>query len=182
MSPPSWTSLPSPTPSLHSLLSQSTGLSSLGHTASLAGYLFYLWPCICFHAPLSIRPTLSFPQCPQICSLCLRLHCCPANRFISTIFLESIHELIYIFFLFLTYFTLCNRFIHLIRTDSNAFLLWLRSIPLYICTIGSLSINLLLDILGSFHVLAIVNSVQLQRTLGYMFLFQLWFPDCWVIC
>ena len=101
----------------------------------------------------------------------------------SSVHLSRVHiyELIYIFFLFLTYFTLCNRFIHLIRTDSNAFFLWLCSIPLYICTIGSLSIHLLMDILGCIHVLAVVNSVQLQRTLGFLFLFQLWFPDCWVI-
>ena len=31
------------------------------------------------------------PLCPQVCSLCLHLHCCPASRFISTIFLESIY-------------------------------------------------------------------------------------------
>ena len=31
------------------------------------------------------------PLCSQVCYLCLRLHCCPANRFISTIFLDSIY-------------------------------------------------------------------------------------------
>ena len=31
------------------------------------------------------------PLCPQVCPLCLLLHCCPASRFISTIFLDSIH-------------------------------------------------------------------------------------------
>ena len=44
-------------------------------------------------------------------------------------------------FLFLTYITsLCiigSRFIHLIRTDSNVFLLWLSNIPLYICAIAA---------------------------------------------
>jgi len=36
----------------------------------------------------SFHPLL--PQlCPQVCSLCLRLHCCPADRFITTIFLDS---------------------------------------------------------------------------------------------
>ena len=30
------------------------------------------------------------PLCPQICSLCLHLHCCPADRFISTVFLDPI--------------------------------------------------------------------------------------------
>ena len=31
---------------------------------------------------------LPSPPCPQACCLCLRLHCCLANRFINTIFLE----------------------------------------------------------------------------------------------
>ena len=30
--------------------------------------------------------------CSQVCSLCLGLHCCSANRFISTIFLDSIYR------------------------------------------------------------------------------------------
>ena len=30
------------------------------------------------------------PLHPQVCSLCLCLHCCPANRFISANFLDSI--------------------------------------------------------------------------------------------
>ena len=33
------------------------------------------------------------PQCPQAHSLCLHLYSCHANRFISTIFLDSIHML-----------------------------------------------------------------------------------------
>ena len=31
------------------------------------------------------------PLCPQVSSLCLHLYFCPANRFISTIFLDSIY-------------------------------------------------------------------------------------------
>ena len=31
------------------------------------------------------------PPCLSVCSLYLHLHCCPVNRFISTIFLDSIH-------------------------------------------------------------------------------------------
>ena len=37
--------------------------------------------------PLSLLPTLS----PQVCSLCLHLHYYPADRFISTIFLDSMY-------------------------------------------------------------------------------------------
>ena len=49
------------------------------------GYLFYTWRCMCFHATLSTNPTLSFPNGVHKSVLCLPPHCCPANRFISTI-------------------------------------------------------------------------------------------------
>ena len=52
----------------------------------LAIYLTY--GNVCLHAILSFHPP-SFPHC--VCSLCLCLHSCPANGFISTIFLDSIH-------------------------------------------------------------------------------------------
>ena len=47
---------------------------------------------------------------PQVCSLCLHLYSCSANRVISTIFLDSIymHQYTIPVFLFLTYFTLYN--------------------------------------------------------------------------
>ena len=87
--PPSWTSIPTPTSSHPSRLSQSTSLSSMSQSAN-SYWLFYIWQCICFHATLSIHPTFSFPTlCPQICSLCLHLHCCPQNRFISRTYLDS---------------------------------------------------------------------------------------------
>ena len=37
--------------------------------------------------------------CPQVCSLCLGLYSCSANRFISTIFLDSIYICINILYL-----------------------------------------------------------------------------------
>ena len=63
---------------------------------------------------------------PQVCLLHLCLHSFPANRFINTIFLESIDMCSYTMFvfLFLTYFSLCitgSRFIHLTRTHSDSF-------------------------------------------------------------
>ena len=70
------------------------------------------------------------PLCPQVCFLCLHLHCYPANGFIST-FLDSIYMYqyinIYINIYMCQYFSfspLCIMdcsFIHLIRTDSNVF-------------------------------------------------------------
>ena len=35
-------------------------------------------------------PPSPSPAVSTVCSLCLRLHCCPANRFISTVLLDSI--------------------------------------------------------------------------------------------
>ena len=57
------------------------------------GYLFHICYCICFHSTLSIRPTLSLPHRTNlhVCLLSLCLHCCPANRFIGTIFLDFIY-------------------------------------------------------------------------------------------
>ena len=63
--------------------------------------------------------------CPEVYSLCLHLYSCPANGFISTIFLASICMHYYTIFVFL-WLTSCyvtvSRFIHLTRTDSSSFL------------------------------------------------------------
>ena len=48
------------------------------------------------------------PLCLEVRSLCLHLYSCLAGRFISTIFLYSLHMLIYVLVL-LTYFILYNR-------------------------------------------------------------------------
>ena len=40
-----------------------------------------------------IIPPSPSPVCPKVCSLCLHLYSCPANWFISTIFLDSIYIL-----------------------------------------------------------------------------------------
>ena len=91
-------------------------------------YLFlhmvmYMFQCY----PLNSSHTLLSPLCPQICSLCLCFHCCPANKFISTIFLDSIymHEYTTFVFVFVLLTSLCitgSRFIHLSLNDSNSFL------------------------------------------------------------
>ena len=86
MSPRSWTPSPSRIPSHPSRLSQSAGLNSLCPTG-----ICYPRGNICFHAALSIRPTLSFPHGVHKSAFCLCLHCSPANRFISNIFLDSAH-------------------------------------------------------------------------------------------
>ena len=61
MSPPSWTSLSPPTPSHLSRLSQSTGLSSLSHTANshwlcVLHMVQYMFPCYCLHSAHPLLP------------------------------------------------------------------------------------------------------------------------------
>ena len=72
-------------------LSQSTSLSSLSHTAnshwlSVLHMVVYILLCSSLHLSHPLLP----PLCPQLCSLCIHLYCCPANWCISTIFLDSI--------------------------------------------------------------------------------------------
>ena len=65
---------------------------TLSHTANshwlsvLLRMLVYTHPC----CPLRSSPPLPRP-CPEVCCLCLCLHCCSVNRFIRTIFLGSIY-------------------------------------------------------------------------------------------
>ena len=83
--------LPHPSPSHSSRLSQSPGLSSLNHTASshwlsilhMVMYMFQYYSLYWSHPLLA-------PLRPKLYSLCLRVHHCPAHRFISTIFLSNL--------------------------------------------------------------------------------------------
>ena len=106
MSPAFWTFLPPPTPSYplgcHTVL----GLSSLHHTAHshCLSHLLYShtesshWLfCYFTYGNVSASellsqfvPPSSSPTTSTVCSLWLHLHCCPENRLISTIFLDSI--------------------------------------------------------------------------------------------
>ena len=97
-------------PSHPSRLSQSTRLSSLCYTAG-SHQLFYTWQSIYVKPNLPVHPTLLFPPCPHVHSLCLHLYSCPANRFICAIFLDStyIRQYTIFVFLFLAYFTLYDR-------------------------------------------------------------------------
>ena len=80
---------PHPTPeSCH----RAPDLSSLCHTAnfhslSILYMVKFLFQCC---PPNSSHPILS-QLCPQVCFLCLCLHCCSANRLVSTILLDSIY-------------------------------------------------------------------------------------------
>ena len=74
------------------------------HWLSNLHMVIYVFQCSSLSSPLPLLPLLG----PQVCFLCLCLHCSPENRFISTIFLDSIYmcEYMMFVFLFLTYFTL----------------------------------------------------------------------------
>ena len=84
-------------------------------------------------------------------------------------------------FIFLIYFTYYDNFtVHPCYRKWHYFiicLLWLSSISLCVCTISSLSIHLLMDILGCFLILAIVNSSAINIMVH---LFELQF--CLNIC
>ena len=86
MSPPSGSCLP-PHPTLLGC-HRAPDLSSLHHTAhshwlSILHMVMSMFPC---YSLLSSHPLLPL-LCPQACSLCLHLHCCLADGFVSTILL-----------------------------------------------------------------------------------------------
>ena len=71
--------------------SQNTELSSLCYAAASTTCLFYTWRCIYISTLVSgLFPPPFPPLCPQVHSVRLHLYSCPADRFISTIFLEGI--------------------------------------------------------------------------------------------
>ena len=83
---PSWLSLPPPTPSHPSKLSQSTGfeipLSYNKFPLAVLHMVMYMFQCCSLNSSHPLLPKV----CLGVCSLCLHLHCCPANRLISAIF------------------------------------------------------------------------------------------------
>ena len=107
------------------------------------GYPFYTWSWMYVSMLLSQfappSPSTNLVDvCPQVCSLCL--HQYHFYRF-------HIYSVIYnICFSDLLHCITSSRFIHLTRTDSTLFLLWLSNIPLHTCATSSLSIDLWLGI------------------------------------
>ena len=114
------------------------------------------------------------PLHAQVTSVRLHLYFCPTNRFISTIFPDSIY--IYIYTLIYNVCFSLSDFLHSVwqtlgpattqqMTQFHSFW-WLSSIPLYLCTTSFLSIPLLMDtcIVSMWRILQRV----LQWTLGCM--------------
>ena len=125
MFPPSWASLPPPTPSHPSRLSTEYWVWAPRVIQQIpADYLVYVWWCMFLCDSLSLPHPLLPPPCPPVYSLsvspllpCKWLHQYHLSRF-------HVYVLIYdIYFLSCWLTPLCiigSRSIHLIRTDSNA--------------------------------------------------------------
>ena len=143
---------------------QSTRLDSLFHTAtshqpSILHLIVYI--CWCYFLCLS-------HSLPPILYICVSILSLKIDSSI-TFFLDSMYMcyILYLFFSFwLTFCITGSRFIYLARTVSDLFLLWLSNIPLiFHCMyvphlqyfIVYITIPLLMDIIGCFHVLTTVN-------------------------
>ena len=106
-------------PALAPCLMHRTWIGDLLHILII--YTFQHYPLKSFHPRL-------LPQSPKDCSLHLCLFCCLTYRVIITIFLNSVYICVSILYWCFSFWltSLCiigSGFIHLIRTDSNAFFL-----------------------------------------------------------
>ena len=129
MCSPSWTPLPPSSPSHSSGSSQCTSPEhSLSCTEpGLVIYFTYDNIHVSILFPQSSHPRL-LPQSAKVCSLHLCLFRCLAYRIIIAIFLNSIYMHVNLLYWCYSFWltSLCiigSGFIHLIRTDSNAFFL-----------------------------------------------------------
>ena len=83
---------PPRTPPHPSSLSQSTSLRLSVSSSKLPLAISFTYCSIYVSVLLpQFIPPSSYRLCSQVCSLCLCLYSCPADRFISTIFLDSIY-------------------------------------------------------------------------------------------
>ena len=104
-------SLPSPSPSCAYRLSPSPCLSSESQRTPTAIHFTDGPVNVCVTMSIHLPFSLLSSHHVHRSVLCLFLHCCPENKFISAISLDSIYVRQYtiLLFLFLTYFTLYNR-------------------------------------------------------------------------
>ena len=122
--------LPPTPPLLHLLGHQRAELSSLCHTAcshslSVLHMVVYIMSVLIYTHNTCLSICASLSLCPQAHSLCLCLYTCPTDRFISTIFTDSIRTCEYKVFVFLFLTSLCmtdSRFIHVSTRDPISFL------------------------------------------------------------
>ena len=74
-----------------SRLSQSTGFEVLASYSKFQLSNLHTVMYMFQYYSLNLSQPLFSPTCPQICSLHLPLHCCPANRFISCVLILKVH-------------------------------------------------------------------------------------------
>ena len=92
-SPPTWISLPRPTPCRFSRFPQSTLVWAPWVMQQILLAICVSCGRVCVSMLLSpfVPSSPSYPPLMPISLFSLHLHCCPANRFINTIFLDSIY-------------------------------------------------------------------------------------------
>ena len=92
MSLPSWTPIPSSTPSHPSKLSESTDFEFPASYIRLPVAMYFTYGNVYVSMLFSqIIPPLLPSLCPKVCSLWLCLFCCPAYMTVNTIFPDSIY-------------------------------------------------------------------------------------------
>ena len=111
MSLPSWSSLPSPTPSYLSRLLQSTSLSSLSCTAkshrlSILHTVVYMFPCYSLHSTLSFLPPAYVHK--SVLYVCVSMVTLQISSSVISFLIPYIYVLTYNI-CFFTYFNLYNR-------------------------------------------------------------------------
>ena len=166
---PSWTPLPPPSPYHPSGSSRCTSPKHQYHASNLdwqfvSYMILYMFQC---HFPKSSHP-LPLPQSPKDCSIILCLFCFLTYRVSITIFLNSIyiHEYTVLVFFFLAYFTLYN-WLQFHPPHYNWFKCILFNGWVILHCVYALYHSFLIHSsadghLGCFHVLAIINSAEMN--------------------
>ena len=113
----------------------------------------FIYGNVCFHVFSEYIPLVPSSPLPSVHKSVrsLSLHCCPVNRVIGAIFLDTIYMCVSIRYLFFSFwltslYIIGSRFIISLDLTQMCSFLWLSNIPLYICTTASLSIHLLMGI------------------------------------
>ena len=149
---PSQTSLPSPShPTLQPVTEPLFELPESYSKFPLA--IYFTHGIVNFYVTLSIHLPFSLLSSHLdhrfVLYVCFSIAALKINLSVSS--LQIPYICVRIWYLYFSFWltSLCimgSSFIHLIRTDSDAFLWWLSSIPLYIRTTASLFIHLSMDI------------------------------------